>query len=236
MVEGGRLTFEMDKNLYRQLNQLAKDEDVTLFMVLQSALATLYHRLGAGDDIPFGTPVAGRNEPSLQAIVGFFVNTIVLRTDVSGNPSFLQLLHRVKKQNMSIYDQQDTPFDRVVEAINPTRSNKVHPLFQSMIIMQNTPQPSFKVEGVDAEIQINGTNTAKFDLTFEFWQGFNQDTLEGAIEYRKDLYKHEQIQHLLQQWLTLLSSIIATPNQSVGKLPILLDTEKMSYYIYNQRK
>ncbi|MEK4922939.1 amino acid adenylation domain-containing protein [Cytobacillus sp. FSL R5-0569] len=226
MVEGGRLTFELDKNLYRQLNQLAKGEDVTLFMVLQSALATLYHRLGAGDDIPFGTPVAGRNEPSLQAIVGFFVNTIVLRTDVSGNPSFLQLLHRVKKQNMSIYDQQDTPFDRVVEAINPTRSNKVHPLFQSMIIMQNTPQPSFKVEGVDAEIQINGTNTAKFDLTFEFWQGFNQDTLEGAIEYRKDLYKHEQIQHLLQQWLTLLSSIIATPNQSVGKLPILLDTEK----------
>src|SRR2546428_1752131 len=188
---GGRVEVRLDGQLHGALLELARASGASLFMLLQAALAALLTRLGAGDDIPIGSPIAGRTDSALDDLVGFFVNTLVLRTDTSGNPSFRELIGRVRASNLSAYGHQELPFERLVEVLNPARSLSRHPLFQVMLAFQNNAPVSFgELPGLMASFEPVATSTAKFDLSVSLGERRGSDGspigIHGVLEYATD--------------------------------------------------
>ncbi|PXY51747.1 hypothetical protein CIT14_21650, partial [Virgibacillus profundi] len=171
---------------------LARDRNASVFMVLQAAVATLLTRFGAGTDIPLGTGVAGRTDDAVEDLVGFFVNTLVLRTDTSGDPTFADLLQQVRAENLAAHANQDLPFDRLVEVLDPDRSLARHPLFQVMLALQNTPEGRFSLPGAEVRPEPAHTGTARFDLFFDLSERYDADGAPGGIrafvEYSADLF------------------------------------------------
>ena len=176
----------------RRLLALARQNGASLFMVLQAGLVALLSRLGAGNDIPIGSPVAGRGDHALDGLVGFFVNTLVLRTDTSGNPGFRDLLARVRAGNLAAYSHQEVPFERLVEVLNPARSLSHHPLFQVMLAFQNDAQVSLDLPGLRSSFEAVPVASAKFDLSFALAEERAADGapagIAGVLEYAADLF------------------------------------------------
>ncbi|WP_162911639.1 non-ribosomal peptide synthetase [Streptomyces koyangensis] len=227
---GGYLRHTWDAELHRSLRRLAAEEGATLFMVLQAGLAALLSRLGAGEDIPLGTPVAGRTDAALDDLVGFFVNTLVLRTDVSGGPTFRQLVGRVKETSLAAYAHQDFPFERLVEVLNPARSAARHPLFQIMLALQNNETADVRLPGLDVAPEPVITRTARFDLMFSLaerqTQGGAPDGLDVLVEYADDLFDAARVEETTERLVRLLGQAAADPDIPVTMLGILSAGER----------
>ncbi|WP_051707174.1 MULTISPECIES: non-ribosomal peptide synthase/polyketide synthase [unclassified Streptomyces] len=223
---GGTVGFTVPPRLEGALRALARDHGVSMFMVAQAAVAALLHRLGAGEDIPLGAPVSGRGDEALEDLVGFFVNSLVLRTDLSGDPTFAELLARVRDTDLAAYEHQELPFERLVEALGPERSLARHPLFQVMVVHLAGPGEEPTLPGLTARRETVGQDTAKFDLGFDFVEQGTGAGIQGWIEYSADLFDRPTVEALAARLEALLEQVAADPGRRVGTLDVLRDDER----------
>ncbi|MFJ6017584.1 amino acid adenylation domain-containing protein [Streptomyces sp. NPDC092952] len=227
---GATCDVRLPAELHIGLTHLARESGATLFMAVQAAVATVLSRSGAGHDIPIGSPVSGRIDEALDGLVGFFVNTLVLRTDLTGDPSFRELLSRARRTDLAAWDNQDLPFDRLVEVLNPERSASRHPLFQVMLTMGEAGSDAIGFPGLDARTEYRSLQIAKFDLTFGFAEHRTRDGrpdgLDITIEYATDLYDAPTIDALMARLNRLLEAVVTSPDTPLSVLDLLGEHER----------
>ncbi|MFD6456762.1 amino acid adenylation domain-containing protein [Streptomyces roseolus] len=228
-----RVSFRVDAGLYRDVRALAARHRATPFMVLHAALAALWHRLGAGPDIPVGTPSAGRDRPETADLVGFLVNTLVLRTDTSGDPAFAELLDRVRETDLRAYAHQDVPFERLVEAVNPARSPSRHPLVQTMLTFDNAAHGALDhlldLPGVRAELLPTAEGTAHTDVELTFTEAAadaDGNGLDASLRYRPDLFDRATAHALAERFVALLRTVTHDPGLRLGQLDVTTAEER----------
>ncbi|MGW1507551.1 condensation domain-containing protein, partial [Streptomyces mirabilis] len=228
--QGGEIPLHIPAEIHQRLLEVAREQGSTLFMVLQSAVAVLLSKLGAGDDIPIGTPIAGRTDDALDDLVGFFVNTLVIRTDVSGDPSFTGLLSRVREQSLAAYAHQDVPFERLVEDLAPARSLARHPLFQVMLTLQNNSQAGLNLPGIDGQLLQTLTQPAICDLEFVLDEQLADDDepsgVYGVVNYATDLFDSHTVGVMAERLVRVLETVCADPDRPLSKLDLLSDSER----------
>ncbi|MFE2954665.1 condensation domain-containing protein, partial [Embleya sp. NPDC059267] len=229
-LRGDTISVHLDAALHRGLRELAAAHGASLFMVLHAGLAALFTRLGAGTDIPLGSPIAGRTDQALDDLVGFFVNTLVLRTDTSGDPSFAELLGRVRENALTAYAHQDIPFEHLVEELNPVRTLAHHPLFQTLLALQNAPMGDLALPGLRTAPEPVTTETARIDLTISLAEqyGPNGDPagLAGLVEYATDLFERQTVDALIARWTRLLRAAVTDPHAPIGRIDLLSPDER----------
>ncbi|MGN9762104.1 amino acid adenylation domain-containing protein [Streptomyces sp. SD31] len=227
---GGSVPLVVDAWLHDRLGRLARDAGASVFMVVQAAVAALLTRLGAGEDIPLGAPVAGRAEDALDDLVGFFVNTLVLRTDTSGDPTFRELLARVRECDLSAFAHQDLPFDRLVEALNPPRSLARHPLFQVMLAFQSVADAEAELTGLRVRREPLAAPAVKFDLSFELAERFAPDGapagISGSVEYARDLFDERTAAAVARRLVRLLDAVTTDAGLPLSGIDILEPAER----------
>ena len=222
--EGARQSVLLPRSLGASLQTLSRNENATLFMTLLAAFQTLLFRYSGQEDIIVGSPVAGRTMFETENLVGAFVNTLALRADVAGNPSFCEFLGRVRETVLGAFSHQDLPFEKLVEELNPERGINRSPLFQVMFAFQNTPEPDTAMSELKLTPLKSKSATAKFDLTLEV-----QEQTEGLLvtfEYSPDLFAPETIERLLAHFQNLLRRVVADPMQRVADLTLLSRAER----------
>jgi nonribosomal peptide synthetase DhbF len=234
---GDLVRMDLDADLHTRLADLARTSGTTVTMVLQAAVAGLLTRLGAGTDLPIGTAIAGRTDESVHALVGFFVNTVVTRTDTAGDPSFAELLRRVRIANLAAYDHQDLPFERLVEMLNPTRSPARHPLTQVMVGAQPGVPPDLAMPGLTVAARPVSNRTAKFDLAFRFED--RRDAagrpagVTGTFEYSIDLFDRTSATMIVERFLRLLRTVSAHPETRLSRIDVLGADERALLRAWN---
>ncbi|WP_443742837.1 amino acid adenylation domain-containing protein, partial [Streptomyces oryzae] len=222
---------QWDGELHRAVRRLARVCGATPFMVVQAGLAALLARLGAGEDIPIGTAVAGRTDEHLHDLIGLFVNTLVLRTDTSGDPTFRTLLARVRTSGLEAYAHQDLPFDRVVDALNPTRSFH-HPFFQTMLVWQNTPEAVPRLCGTAVEQLPQDTGTVATDLEISLSEepdDAGTSCLTVTVDFNAALFDPETVESLIERLRRTLESFSADPDRTLSQLDVLTHDERTTF-------
>ncbi|MFB8202010.1 amino acid adenylation domain-containing protein [Kitasatospora purpeofusca] len=218
---GATVPFRLDAAAHTALAALARTTGTSVFTAVQAGLAALLTRHGCGTDIPVGTPVAGRDSDETAALVGYFVNSVVLRTDTSGDPSFRELLGRTRTAVLGAHDHADLPFDRLVEELNPRRSLARHPLFQVMLAWQSVPDRAFALGGgLTATVAAIPSGTAKFDLTLNAGE-LREGGIAGFLEYRTDLFDEATVRALAERLARLLTAAATAPDTTIGRLPLI---------------
>ncbi|HEY7944242.1 MAG TPA: amino acid adenylation domain-containing protein [Casimicrobiaceae bacterium] len=233
-ARGGSVRFTIDGALTSALKALSLRERATLFMTLLAAFQVLLHRWSGQDDIAVGVPIAGRSRPELEGLIGFFINTLVLRGDLSGNPSFVEFLARVRQRSLDAYAHQDLPFEKLVEELAPRRDLSRNPLFQVSFALQNTPPPDWRLPGLEIE-PVGGivNNNAKFDLYLAVTEAAG--LLQGRIEYAAALFDAATVEHMARQWQVLLAAIVANPGQGIDRLPLQSPSERARLLVESSR-
>jgi hypothetical protein len=222
---GARVVFEIDEALTRRLKELCRGEGATLFMTLLAAFQVLLYRYSGQDDIAIGVPIAGRTRPEVEGLIGYFVNMLVLRGDLSGEPSFREYLARVRKQALAAYAHQDLPFAKLVEELAPKRDASRNPLFQVSFVLENTPPAELRLTGLEVtRIESIRSQTAKFDL--DFFVVEQQAKINIGIEYATDLFDAATIERMTGHCRVLLEAIVSDPDRSISQLPLLTAAER----------
>jgi amino acid adenylation domain-containing protein len=221
---GNQKGFTLSSSLLQALNNLSRREGATLFMTLLAAFQTQLHRYSGQQDIAVGSPIANRSCKELEGLIGFFVNTLVMRTKLEGNPSFRELLRRVREVALEAYAHQNLPFEKLVEELNPERDPSRSPLFQVVLVLQNADDSMLSLPGIIVEQKTQNTGTAKFDLLMELEE--KPEGLAGSLEYNTDLFDDATIERMIGHFRTLLEGIVANPDQQVSELPLLTEAER----------
>ncbi|MEG5142650.1 amino acid adenylation domain-containing protein [Microcoleus sp. AT8-B6] len=240
---GKRQFLQLPKQLSEALETLSQREGVTLFMTMLAAFKTLLYHYAQQEDIVVGSPIANRNRSEIEGLIGFFVNSLVLRTDLSGNPTFRELLNRVKEVALGAYAHQDLPFEKLVEELHPDRALNQNPLFQVAFALQNAPGNQLELPELTLSPQQLDVGTARFDLEFHLWErspntsGSNQspsnklwvdssEGISGMVIYSADLFDEATISRLIGHFQTLLESIVTNPEQRLANLQYLSAKER----------
>ncbi|HEY0601395.1 MAG TPA: amino acid adenylation domain-containing protein [Herpetosiphonaceae bacterium] len=220
---GATENFVLPAALSAALSDLSRREGLTLFMVLLAGFNVLMARYSGQDDILVGTPIANRTRSEVEGLIGLFANTLVLRSDLSGNPTFRELLRRVRTASLGAYDHQDLPFEMLVEKLQPERDLSRNPIFQVMFVLQNTPVSTLELSGLTLQALPADSGTSKFDLRLSMNEGSGE--LAGALEYNTDLFESGTITRMLAHFETLLADIVAHPERRLSELRLLTEAE-----------
>ena len=226
---GARQSLHYTSTLSHGLKALSHQAEVTLFMTLLAALQTLLHRYSGQQDILIGSPIANRPQPELEGLLGFFVNTLILRTTIEDTLTFRGLLARVREVALGAYTHQDLPFEKLVEALQPERHLSYSPFFQVMFVWQNMPHVPLLLQDLTVTPLALENGTAKFDLTLYMWE--EAGSLHGFWEYNTDLFKPVTIARLTGHFQTLLEGIVADPDQAVASVPLLTPAERQQILV-----
>ncbi|MFO7587676.1 MAG: amino acid adenylation domain-containing protein, partial [Gemmatimonadota bacterium] len=220
---GGQVRFTVDPEVGLSLRGLARDEGASLFMILVAAFQALLSRYTGQDSIRLGTPIANRGREEIEGLIGFFVNTLVLQADLSGRPTFRQLLAQVRETALEAYAHQDLPFERLVEELQPERDLGHAPLFQAMFVMQNAPAVEAEPAGLRISPVELDAGTAMFDLTLSMQE--DGDDLSGSLEYDADLFDADSVRRLASHFEILLAEVARAPDRRIGALPLVEEEE-----------
>src|SRR5229473_724460 len=221
---GAGVPVQISREVLKGLKELSGQEGMTLFMVLLAGFQVMLSRYSGQEDVVVGAPISNRTHVELEELIGFFVNQLVLRVDLSGDPSVREMLRRVREVCLGAYAHQDLPFERLVEDLNPKRDLSREPLFQVMLVLQNAPIGELRMGGLELTGVPQEGVTAKFDLTLSM--GESEEGLRGVMEYATDLYERATIERMLGHWERVLEEMVGKPEGRISELKMLREEER----------
>ncbi len=233
---GAQVRVELPISLCESLRVLSRQEGITLFMTTLATFLVMLRRYTGQDDLCLGTAVANRRMRETEKLIGMIVNNLVLRTDLSGNPTFRELLGRVRQVSLEAFANEDLPFDKVVEVLKPIRNLSYNPLFQVMFSFHDSPRPDLTLPELNIKTNVALSNqSTKFDLDVVLIPQHGREKGISVIwEYNTDLFDAATIQQMAEQYQNLLEAIVVNPEQQVSELPLLTQTQQQLLVEWNQ--